>query len=394
MKFGNTRTATLLAAALAMVLAAPMHVASAQSSQQRSTWYVYFKIDSPYWDHSRIGVFLAQMHRDSELIAEVSASSATNGAPAVPSDDLSMTWHNLNELASDDIRKAVGVSVPASAGLTDAQVAAMFDALKRGLEHRIGRAIVLEKEASRTEFTALQQNIAATESQLAEIDARRKELLERSIEHRLDPDDIRDQCLNLSNEIATIEAEIHEQTARRHATEAELARLRKTIGESVEKSPLTSQLAELVALREEALRRVEKLAAAGTASDGDLLHARDQMLQARIELSRQQAEIARQVGAELINRLTQDVVTLSIDINVGSAKLEHAKNRFAELQSRRTAVELLAGELSDIRIQHMRSDLEHLKTQREHLDGLFSGRVPPVKITFLNDRPIESTNVR
>jgi hypothetical protein len=115
--------------------------------------------------------------------------------------------------------------------------------------------------------------------------------------------------------------------ARRVALRDGIERLRKEVDQQRTEDQIANELRKLVKLREDDLARVQGLSKANTISHEELARTEAALSEARIRLAERQASLGKAGKGELLDRLSDELAIVSIDLTELEVQMSMASNQ-------------------------------------------------------------------
>lgn len=220
------------------------------------------------------------------------------------------------------------------------------------LNSSVGLLGTLLSTHSARDDAPLKQRLAAQERGLAEyradLDRRRNRAAE--LHAQAGPLDVtRIDALNSSISVlgerrSGLELDLVGARARREAITQQLARLAKEIEAAMQTSPVLKELQTIVGLRQKRLELLQEGQKQGKVSGAEVNDAEEALARARADFAQQQFGVAQAIGANLLSKLNDDLVTVTIQSAESEALLAWVTQEIGRLTAARVLAERYANE--------------------------------------------------
>jgi hypothetical protein len=168
---------------------------------------------------------------------------------------------------------------------------------------------------------------------------------------RLDvsPQHIAESAARLDQERLRLEIDQAAKNARREALTAAVADASKRMAEKVKQDQVAAELAKVVASRERAVERMQKLAESGQVSREEIDRASEALADARARYLERQQQAAEQAGGDVLSGWNRELLGLTVDEHELGARLEQVQTRLKSMRA-------LVDSMEDLR--RMQEELE------------------------------------
>ena len=189
-----------------------------------------------------------------------------------------------------------------------------------------------ERQRLQEQFQQTGKLLGETESKIAALERRRREA---AAQVGL-PDPSRDRLLRLIASLDSakqaLEMSLAGMKARQAAVAEQVANLGAQTRDRVKDDAIAVELAKIVTIREADLKRARMAVAAGHASMGEVDAAEVRLAEAKVKLA-ERREAAKGTGRlELLDKLSNEIVTLGIDTAEKTASLKALSQQVAKLK--------------------------------------------------------------
>lgn len=214
-----------------------------------------------------------------------------------------------------------GVAKPAAEELLDAVIDNLQSSLLKAYEDYRSRLILHLQFADQEAFQT-EKDLRDGQDRLRAISGSR--VLDRNVILR-DISELRDKIERLKMEQAS-EQVILELTAQ------QIAEIEAKTGKQIADDDITKELANLLAVQEANLQRVEQLHKTGSVSMAELVDARAKLARSRIELAQRREQLNKSAGGNLIESLNANLAASSIQTAQARAYLSSYEQQFVEAE--------------------------------------------------------------
>lgn len=178
----------------------------------------------------------------------------------------------------------------------------------------------------------------------------------------------------MDQELRKLQLDLVGQNARQKALEAATAKVAKQAEARVESDPIAAELKKIVAVRIREVEQLTKLAEAGKVAASELAAAESAVAEATSKLLERRERSAHGGGADLLMRLNEELLMLSILTAETSARLDFVK---AAVDKAKPSLELL-GELERRRMESVRAESALADAEKRLTDARINiGVMPP-----------------
>lgn len=226
---------------------------------------------------------------------------------------------------------------------------------------QIGAAL---EESRQTDIAELVMQIESAEKLIEELETRQVEL--RS-EGGVDAGNWQGQLEALRAQATTLSAQLGEQRMRYDLIRDQLELAKKSAAESANSGQKTlDALKQLVQMQIQEVQRAESLAEKGAASKDDLNRAREQVLQAEIQLREKEQQLSSQVSGQVRGLSNQEQI-LSREIQAMEKQRQDMEQAMARLQSDETRAKLVEQQKIVRQLERARTRLAEAEQRHEQL---------------------------
>jgi hypothetical protein len=215
----------------------------------------------------------------------------------------------------------IGIPIDTPSG-TDVQLMAS-DASKRDAVAALGKRIVEELSSQKVPREQRDKRVREIDEQLANLKDKMELLHSISLNTaQLGPEILKDRIKSAELERQRLEMDLVAQHKRSGAITDQIQRIKKEADMRIDTDPVLKQLREVVPLREEEVKRVQKMFESGQASQSEASAVRDTVLQANIRVAEREEALRQSTQAGLLERLNEELATIMIDQAEKQVRLE------------------------------------------------------------------------
>jgi len=170
---------------------------------------------------------------------------------------------------------------------------------------------------------------------------------------------------DLLREKQNLEMELARLKGRMPAIEAQIMRIKAEIDKKVQTDQVSEELRNILALQFKYLNEIKNLTDLGRASNNDVADAEEKLARAKIELARRREQIGVSAGTDQLEKFSNEMAMLAIDMAEKEAMLEIVKNQLDQ-----TEQNLTAGDMSDPQISRIRMTAQALEIAERRVNEL------------------------
>lgn len=197
------------------------------------------------------------------------------------------------------------------------------------------------KELGTAQRARTDQRLAAVEAELThlrqyseEIRQRRRELLDQAGSDDLSSARVENVTREFEDERARLELDLAGAEAREKALMEQMAKIARDVEAAVEDGGVADELAKVVQIREEYVKRAEALHKEGRISDAELADAQERLAQARAQHIEVREQAQERAGRDFQRQLSHELFEIGLKSAEGRARLAYIGARLDEMRAR------------------------------------------------------------
>lgn len=228
---------------------------------------------------------------------------------------------------------ALSVTVSEEVPGHDALARGVLRGVSAGLQKAVAEVGGIDRKQLDERLQRAQQEYAEAERRLAEVQQRQQALGEATGTIAPSRELLVERARALAGERQDLELTI----AAREATQEAIAEQIRRAGEGVQTAladdAAARELATVVKVREEELKRMNELFARGAAPQADVAHVEEQLALARADLARQQQRAAERAGGGRLGELNHELAAGALEVAGARARSALVKRELEQLTS-------------------------------------------------------------
>jgi hypothetical protein len=279
-----------------------------------------------------------------ELVGSLLASTPVSGEAAreilgarseTLEEDVDISFESLTKPGPAAERNLVGrIYVRLDDVVRPAASEFLAEVCKR-LERALGEVGMADEQQLRTRLEQVEDDLRRIAAQTESIRKRQRELLQEAGRNTLSRAEVENKIRELEDIKGSIELDLAGMQASEAALSAQIAKIGQQAIQASKNSEVAAEMAKVVDIREQQVKRMELLVQSGQANQLELGNVQEQLAQARANLAQYREAASQSAGAGLLTELNKNLVELSVESAENEAKLTAVENQLAEIGAKR-----------------------------------------------------------